>query len=102
MAQWPDHEREQLTLVVVTGDPVDVDGKAALAPVHEQPLAVRAGADRDRLHAAAAVGGAVAWRIVEMNTPKAPGTMVAMARAGRIERELAAAVTAFQIRRLLR
>jgi hypothetical protein len=65
--------------------------------VHDQPFAIGAGAYGDGFHAALTLRGAISGRVVQMHAPEAPGAMVAMARARRIEREFVAAMAAFEI-----
>src|SRR5215207_11179116 len=70
-------------------------GGARAAAVHQRPFAVGAHADRDRLHRASAIGGAVAGRgRVEMPAPQAARTVVSMFGAGRVHRDVEPAVAA--------
>ena len=53
--------------VVVTGGFVEPEATAVDTPVDEDPTALAADRDRDRLHAAGAIGLAVTWDVaVEM------------------------------------
>jgi hypothetical protein len=86
----PDEEQR----VVVAGDPVRRERAAALAAMNEDPLAVLANGDRDRLHRGLAVGRAVAPVVVEVTRPEAVGAMVAVGGAGRGERDVEPAMDA--------
>ena len=69
------------------------------AAVDEDPLAVAADADGDRLHARAAVGRPIAGVVgVEVAAPQAVRAVVPMGRAGRGERHVQAAVAASERR----
>ena len=68
--------------VVVTGAAIRVQRVAAGAPVDEDPFAVAAYGDRDRLHRRAALRGAIAGTVVDVATPQAVGAMVPMGSAG--------------------
>jgi hypothetical protein len=92
--QRPDREAHQHERVVVAGDPVDVDGRAGGAAVHERPLAVLADGYADRLHRARALGGAVAGGVVDMAAPQAVGAVVAVLGARRVQRDVEPAAPA--------
>lgn len=96
-AQRPDNQTEQFAFVIVPGNAVHVDGMARLALMNQQPLAIRSSAYGDWLHAAATVRGAVTRRIIEVDAPKAPGTVIAMAGPRSVERKFAGTVSTFQI-----
>ena len=84
------HQEED---VVVTGGLVQTKTAAIGASVDEDPTALAADRDRDRLHAAGAVGLAIARHIaVEMARPQAARAMIAMGRSGSVEGNLYAAM----------
>src|SRR5688572_1922922 len=60
----------------------------------ERPLAVAAHPDRDRLHARAARGAAVAGALVEVHAPETMRAVIAVLRARRARAHLGAAVAA--------
>ncbi len=99
MAQRSHHERQQFALAVIARDAVHVHDKARLALVHNLPLAVGPGVDRDRLHAAMAFGGAIPRIAVKLHAPQAPGTVVAIARAQSVGWKYNPAMPATQIGR---
>jgi hypothetical protein len=87
------HQRER---VVVAGRPVEVERAAAGTAVDEHPLAAAPDTDRDGFHGRPAVveSRAVTGPVVDMATPQAVGTVVAMGRARGIERDVEPAVAA--------
>ena len=86
----PDEEQR----IVVAGRPVRGERAAAPAAVDEDPFAILADRDRDRLHRRLAVRRTVARVDVEVTRPEAVRAMVAMAGAGRHERDVEPAMDA--------
>ena len=74
-----------------------MNGVTGAAAVDDLPFAAPIDRDGDRLHATAAKRGAVTRRVIEMHAPQAMRTMVAVLRAGNVEREFKPAVVAFEV-----
>lgn len=86
------HEKQR---AVVGRGAVEVDHIAIRAAMNEDPLAVAANTDGDRLHGRAAFGAAVARPVVvEVSAPQAGRAVVAVRRSGRVEWYVEAAMAA--------
>jgi len=80
---------------VIGGCPVHPQPPAACATVNQHPAAFATDGDRYRLHAARAVGLPVAGNIsIKMPGPQAARTVIAMGRAGGVQRDVYAAMAA--------
>jgi hypothetical protein len=66
----------------------------------EDPFAVPADGDRDRLHRGEAVGRPVAWVVVDVTAPEAARTVIAMCCAGGVGWNVQPAVVAAKAARL--
>src|SRR5262249_34275903 len=80
--------------IVVAGCAVQIELATAAAAVDEQPFAVAADGDAQRLHQRPAFGRAVTRRVVEVPAPQAQRAVVPMAGAGRAAGDVGAAVAA--------
>ena len=86
------HQRQY---IVVTGRAVEPKAAAVQTPVDEDPAALAANGNGDRLHATGALGLPVPRRVaIEVARPQATRTVIAMRCSGRVERDSYAAVTA--------
>lgn len=84
--------------MVIRGAPVGVQDAAAGAAVDEDPLALAADGDGNRLHRGAAVGGTIPRLLVDVAAPEAGRTVVAMLRTRRVAGNVGAAVHAAERR----
>src|SRR5215475_1496986 len=91
--QWQGREAHQQHDVVVAGGLVESEPAAVGTPVDQDPAALAAYGDRDRLHTAGAPGLAITGDVaVEMTRPQATRAVVAMGGSGGVEGDLYAAV----------
>lgn len=74
----PGRQGHQCPAFVVAGDAVALEASACAAAMDDGPLAVMPDPNRDRFHGSAATGGAVTHAVIDMEAPKAPGTVVAV------------------------
>jgi hypothetical protein len=95
--QWQRGQLHQQQHVVIGGRAVHPQPPAARAAVNQHPPAFAADGDRDRLHAARAVSLPVTGNVaVKMPGPQAAGTVVAVRRAGRVQGDVYAAMSALK------
>lgn len=87
--------REEQNGVVVTGNPIGMDRLTLLTAMQNHPFAVRTERNRDRLHLTTTSRAAVAGNpVVEVKTPEAVRTVIALFRARSTEGKAAPAMRA--------
>jgi hypothetical protein len=95
--QWQRGQLHQQQHVVIGGRAVHPQPPAAGAAVNQHPPAFAADGDRDRLHAARAVSLPVTGDVaVKVPGPQAAGTVVAVRRAGGVQGDVYAAMSALK------